>query len=266
MRLILPTDFSENAFQAAVYTARLLGVKDTGYTLLHTWFDPDPSVGTWARVGTGLHQAAMDGMRAWEMRVREADAFAGADIQAEVIHGPCTKVVEALAKERKADLVAMASLGQTGLGFLGSNAAAMVRNGHVPVLVVPAKAHLGGMARILFADDRRGASSAELGLLLHLARLTGAEIVVAHVGRDGTGAESRLDEAVFGGVAHRHVQAEGKDVASVLDGMAVDEKAGMIAVLHRDKGFLEGLFHGSTSKQMALQAGLPLLVLQEAAR
>ena len=57
--------------------------------------------------------------------------------------------------------------------------------------------------------------------------------------------------------------AEGEDVAAALDLMAGQEGAGLIAVVHRHAGFLEGLFHASTAKRLALYTNTPLLVLQD---
>ena len=41
-----------------------------------------------------------------------------------------------------------------------------------------------------------------------------------------------------------------------------DDTMDLVAVLHRHTGFLDGLFHGSVAKRLALQARIPLLVLE----
>jgi len=46
--------------------------------------------------------------------------------------------------------------------------------------------------------------------------------------------------------------------------LAEKEGADMIAVLHRHTGFMEGLFHRSTAKRLALYTDTPLLVMPEA--
>jgi nucleotide-binding universal stress UspA family protein len=37
----------------------------------------------------------------------------------------------------------------------------------------------------------------------------------------------------------------------------------LVAMVHRKRGFLDGLFHTSTAKRMALHTNLPLLVLRQ---
>lgn len=267
IHVLLPTDFSENAFKAAGYTAGLLGTKGVLYTLVHTWYDPDPMVGTWARMGTGMHQLAVDGMAEWEQRIRGSEAFAGAMVRTEVIHGPLANVMDALAEERRAGLIAMGTLGHTGAGILGSNAAAMVKNSRFPVLVVPASAADREVKRILFADDRKGVKASEWSVMVDIAAHVGAEVVLGHMRRDDWekfDAEVKENyEALLGNIPHRYLSVLGKDIAETVDRMAEQENADMIAVLHRNLGFFEGLFRSSTSKALVLNSTTPLLVLQE---
>lgn len=267
IHVLLPTDYSDNAFHANLYTAGLLGVKGVLYTLVHTWYDPDPSLGTWARTGTGLHQVAVDGMQEWEKRIRGAEVFAGAMVRTEILHGPLTGVMDALAEDRHADLIAMGTLGRTGTGWMGSNAAAMVKNCRFPLLVVPSHAVSRTVRRILLADDRQGMKATDVRMLLEIATHTGAELVLGHMRRDDweeLGPEvKKANAAVLGAIPHRYVSALGKDIAETVEMLAGQEDADMIAVLHRNAGFFESLFRSSTSKNLVLNSTTPLLVLQE---
>lgn len=267
IHVLLPTDFSDNAFKAGEYTASLLGTRGVLYTLVHTWYNPDPSVGTWAHTGTGVQKIAAEGMQEWEKRIRSSPAFADAMVRTEVIHGPMASVLDALAEERNAELIAMGTLGQSGAGFLGSNAAAMVKNSRFPVLVVPVKAVDRPVKRILFADDRKGVKEPDVKILLEIATHVEAELVLGHMRRDDW---EKLDPTMenaytnlFGAIPHRYVSVLGKDIAETVDKMAAQEEADLIAVLHREVGFFEGLFRSSTSKSLVLHSDKPLLVLQE---
>lgn len=267
IHVLLPTDFSENAFKAAEYTAGLLGVKGVLYTLVHTWYNPDPMVGTWARMGTGVHQSAADGMAKWEERIRASEVFADGMVRTEVVHGPLSNVLDAMAEERNAQLIAMGTLGQSGAGLMGSNAATMVKNSRFPVLVVPATAAGRKVERILFADDRKGVKAEDIHVLLEIASHVDAELVLGHMRRDDwekLDADTEKTYAdLLGNLPHRFVSMLGKDIAETVGLMAGREKADLIAVLHRDVGFFEGLFRSSTSKALVLHSETPLLVLQE---
>ena len=266
-RILLPTDFSDNSFHAAQYAAQLLGTAHVEWTLLHTYLDADPSVSSWAGMAEELFKAAMQGMEQWEQRIRKTDLFADAKVATQVVYGPLPAVLDDLAGQKGADLVVMGTQGRSGAGILGSNAAAVVKNSHCPVLVVPAKARLGSPGKILFADDQRGVEVEGTRMLLHIALRDKAEVVLAHVLRS----KDELPDAelvamyneLLQAIPHRFISEEGKDVAGVIDFLARKEHAGMIAVLHRHTGFFEGLFRPSTAKRLALHTDIPLLVLQD---
>lgn len=267
LHVILPTDFSDNSLHAGRYAARLLGVDEVSWTVVHMYLDADPTVTSWAGMAEELYKAAMQGMQDWESRLRADEVFKGAKLHCEVQYGPLTGVLNDLSAERGVDLVVMGTLGRTGSGILGSNAAAVVKHSRTPVLVVPAKARPGATRRILFADDQRGVGEADARMLLHIAKRTGAEVVLAHVLRHADELPDPRLVAKFGelfrAMPHRFASAEGKDIAGVIDLLAGKEQADMIAVMHRHAGFFEGLFRTSTAKRLALHTDVPLLVLQE---
>ncbi len=269
VNVLLPTDFSDNSLHAFRYAAQLLGVQDVAYTLVHAYMDADPSVSAWAGMAKELYTAAAEGMKDWERRVRATGEFAGASLRTEVVYGPLPGVLAEMAAERRADLVVMGTLGHSGAGILGSNAAAVVKHGGTPVLVVPARAATAGLQRIVMAVDQKGIEAAAMAMLLHIAKRTGCEVVLAHVVRNPD--ELPSPDLVAGydgllkGVPYRFVTGEGKDVAGVIDLLAEREGAGMIAVLHRHTGFFEGIFHASTAKQLVLNVDVPLLVLRDKA-
>ncbi len=266
MRILLPTDYSEHAFHAAAYAARLMGVENVSYFLVHTYMDADPSVTAWGNMAEELYKAASDGMVHWEGRIRGSAAFHGAKLAKEVVFGPLTGVLNEIARDKAADLVVMGTQGRSGGGLLGSNAAGVVKHSRVPVLVVPANAPLTGVDRILFADDQRRVKAEDLKMLLHIALRTRSEVVLAHVLRNAEEvprpAVVSLFDELFQAIPHRFAVEEGQDVAGTIDMLAERESAGMIAVLHRHAGFFEDLFRFSTAKRLALHTNLPLLVLQ----
>lgn len=265
--LLLPTDFSENSFRAAEYAVGLFGVDGIRYTLLHTYFDADPTISGWSGIADEVYKAAMQGMEDWAARVRKLEGLQGGKVATEVRYGPLTGVLNEVGDEHGADLVVMGTLGRSGAGLLGSNAVSVVKHGKLPVIVVPGRAKEQAPARILFADDQRGMDATDLQVLLALARHRGLEVVLAHVLRTG---DEEPDqelieefEALFQGIPHRYVAEQGRDIAAVIDSLAMREEADLIAVLHRHVGFLEGLFHTSTAKRLALYTDTPLLVLRD---
>ena len=264
--ILLPTDFSDNAFQAGTYAVRLFGTEDNVFTLVHAYMDVAPSTDPWPGVSEEFYKAAMDGMSEWAERVKSSKDFIGAEVRSEVLYGPFPDMLNQIGKEKAADIVVMGTLGSAGAGFLGSNAGEVVKRSILPVLVIPDKADQRPVARILYADDDRRVEVAGTRMLLRIALLTKAEIVLAHVLKDADDVPDpelvAMHEELFQAIPHRFTSAEGSDIAAAIDLLADQEKADMVAVVHRHSGFLEGLFHTSTAKRLALYTNLPLLVLQ----
>lgn len=266
-RILLSTDFSDHAFRASVFAARLFGVEGVSYQVVHAYLDADPAA-AWAGRSEDLYRAAMEGMEAWKQRLAQDEVMAKATIEAQVVYGPLPIILNELSKESGVDLVVMGTMGRTGAGILGSNAVAMAKQSRYPVLIVPAQATGASLGKVLFADDRKVIDKSNLAMMVRIATLTGAEVVIAHVGgkedelEGGAGRAAEFHQ-LLGAVPHRLISMEGEDVASAIDEAAKAEGAGMIAVLHRHVGFFEGIFKRSTTKRLALTSTIPLLVMQD---
>lgn len=266
--IILPTDFSEPSLQAGRYAAQLFGAEDHVYTLLHAYMDAEPFVDKWPGMADEMYKASLQSMGAWEAKVRALPEFAGAVVRSEVLYGGLAGTINGLAREKHADLVVLGTLGRSGNGLLGSNAGDVVKHCRWPILVVPAKAGKGPVRKILYADDGKRVEVEGSRMLLRIALRSKAEIIFAHVLKDKNELPNAkvagMYEELFQAVPHRFISGEGEDIAGVIDLLAEQEGADMIAVLHRHAGFLEGLFHRSTAKRLALYTDTPLLVMPEA--
>lgn len=265
--IILPTDFSDNSLQAGRYAATLFGVEDNVFTLLHAYMDAEPFVDTWPGMADEMYKASMQAMGTWAGKVRALPEFAGAVVRSEVLYGGLSRTINDLAGEKHADLVVMGTLGRSGTGLLGSNAGDVVKHCRWPVLVVPAKAEAGPVRKILYADDGKQVEVEGSRMLLQIALRTKAEIILAHVLKEKDEVPdpkvAGMYEELLQAVPHRYASGEGEDIAGVIDFLADQEGADMIALVHRHTGFMDGIFHRSTAKRLALHTSVPLLVLPQ---
>ncbi|MBK9597535.1 MAG: universal stress protein [Flavobacteriales bacterium] len=70
-------------------------------------------------------------------------------------------------------------------------------------------------------------------------------------------------DAALKGIKHRYITVHGASVVDTVNDMASGGRIQLVAMIHRKRGFLDGLFHSSTAKRMALHTKLPLLVLRQ---
>lgn len=141
--ILMPTDFSECAGNALSYAASF--ARSTGAKLicLHVIEPIVPAVGY---AGLGADPLALTDVSeqleasAERELPKIADCAECNDIPVEevITHGDAAAEIVRVAKEKKVDLIVIASHGRTGIGriLFGSTAESVVRHAHCPVLVV----------------------------------------------------------------------------------------------------------------------------------
>ncbi len=140
-RILVPTDFSEHAEEAATYARALAERFEAEVHCLHVLDIPADLMATSAYYMTGPSEQFIDQIR--EESQKGLDRFAEQNLQGpEVVTtflegSPFVEIVR-YAREQKIDLVVIATHGRTGLKHVlfGSVAEKVVRKAPCPVLVV----------------------------------------------------------------------------------------------------------------------------------
>jgi nucleotide-binding universal stress UspA family protein len=190
-----------------------------------------------------------------------------AEIDTVAAFGPLSSIVHDMVRERSIDLVVMGSGGREGRSFLGSNTTSVMQAAQAPVLELPDGLNTLRIGRILFADDRSSIRSEAIAPLAEIARMTSAEIVIAHVATGKPAHEqedhSTLFPSVFNGIPLRTRMVENDNVEEALFDLAEREQVDLIALLHRHHGLWADVFGRSTTKDIALHSTLPVLALEQ---
>ena len=141
-RILVPTDFSDDASAALTYALGLALPFGAAVALLHVVEDP-LAAGVWS---SELYTAEIAGLqinlvRDAEQRLKEYAAEQGGPITTEVRTGPAARVILDFAREQAFDLIVMGTHGRTGLAHvvMGSVAERVVRLAPCPVLTLRAE-------------------------------------------------------------------------------------------------------------------------------
>jgi len=271
-RILIPTDFSSGALNAAVYAVRLFGSEGNRFVLLNTFMMPPGGASTMWNIDDLLAKESLAGLQQFEAVLR--NALPGVDVNLEIIceHGDLPNVVDRyLTDAEKPICVVMGTQGASGLqeALFGSNTASVIKHGSFPVIAVPGKAEYRAPKRILLADDGGPVSRDALALLLDIARWSQSELRIARVVNEQVTADDSRTQAydqLLGGIPHSQQFLSAEHVETALNDLAEQGDADMLAVLHRKRGLFQGLFHRSTAAKLAMHTHLPLLVLQQADR
>ena len=268
--ILVPTDFSSAARQAADFAAALCRELPAKLILFHAYLLP-VAVGEMPFVmvtGEELQKSTDEGLKREASRLSSA-----ADIQIESVSrmGIALDEIKDLVKERNVDLVVMASRATEGLDrIFGSTTDAAIHNIKKPLLIVPESTTFTRFSRISYASDFHFQDSLEcFELLLYLVRHFNARLSVIHVQKEGkplTGdqqaGKSRL-EAIFGNIEHDYQFIEYPEFENGIVSYLGSEKADLLVVVAREHNFLDRLFGHHTSQDLSIKTHLPLLILHD---
>lgn len=262
--ILLLTDFSDSSLHAARYAVHLFGRTGHRYHLFHAYIDPGVMDPMMAMSMPGLIKESDE--RLLEFKDRFVRTTGAEGVEHELLYGPLAPLVADMAARDGVDLVVTGREGH-GTSFFGSNTVDVIKRSDVPVLVIPNGSHMAAPRTILLADDYEDVRPRDLSMLRTIALKAGAKVLVAHYDQEvPEGAphwSNGIYEQALKDVPHAFMTAHGHGPVDSLERLAEHQHADMIAVLHRHIGALARLFNPSTSKEMALHAHYPLLVLEQ---
>jgi universal stress protein A len=139
-RILCPTDFSEHSFKAIEAGGELARIFHAQLFLLHV-IPPLPALSGPESPGSfdaSRYQAALEGSAEKSLEaVKKKRLGRGVKVSALVSDGSPAREILRVAKVKRADLVVIATHGQTGLQHLfGSVADRVMRHSSVPVLII----------------------------------------------------------------------------------------------------------------------------------
>jgi nucleotide-binding universal stress UspA family protein len=242
--------------------------------LMHAVFMPKPVKGIITGSIGQLQEDAQSDLESMAMQLQAwlvGNGLPGVKIKADVRVGFPGDEIIAASKSYKSDIVVIGTEGAGGAKglFVGSNAAAVIKNAHCPVVVVPQDAPWTGLPRLAFATDLELIDVEMLDILAKLGLCFQSKIEVLHISPASSTAPM-VQVAAFTEKLHAlhpgmelsfsDYSIEDSDISAAIERIATAHESSLLAVLRREHGGLAGLFHASLSKKLALHAKLPLLV------
>jgi nucleotide-binding universal stress UspA family protein len=261
-KILVPTDFSENAYQALRYAIRLANHTGAALTLYHVFRS-----GLSERMDGYVRQSAEEQIDELIQRV-QSSLEGAASVNGVVIQGETVDAILDRTARQSYDLVIMGTEGENGIkGFLvGSVTLEVIRRTQKPVLALPANAKLTLPQRLIFALDDQGISTTRvLQPLREIAAVFDAEVKVFHQSKElkAVVPDLLVDEALDGLRHSFHQEASEEEVWERILQYTLDQKADLLCLIRRERGFLERLFHHSVTREELSSSPVPLLILHD---
>ncbi|HLW31594.1 MAG TPA: universal stress protein [Aequorivita sp.] len=273
--ILLPTDFSENAYNALEYAVQLFENEDCIFHLLNTYTPVVYDIPPFADGNATLmleeitRKNSENGLNEVEKKLKEKFNNPKQVFEQHSALNLFVSEVKALVKERKIDLIVMGTKGATGAKeiFLGTNTMHTIKNVNCAVIAVPESFSLEKPQEILFPTDFRFSLKNKYFPLLrslctyNMARLN---ILNIYYGEPLVPAQEKMKDALdsyFKNNAHLFHITENLDVIEAVDEFQIRHKINFLVMVQNKHSFFENILFKPVIKQLVFHTNVPFMVI-----
>lgn len=266
MKVLLPTDFSDNATLATQFALDIVRRTSGHLMVLHAYDVPHYERSMTTSLLLEMKKSAEQNMAEFE---QQHLVDSGIIYECHVMIGNPIRLSKEMVVKHGLDMLVMGTKGASGIEefLIGSNAASVIHNVEVPVLVVPPGSAVKPIKKIVLATDLEFKSKKPpLQSLAKFARVYDAEIYLLHIqNSDGIPAGTReLVAEAMGDVKHSyHISSNTVDIEATILQFCEQKDTDVVSAISKRYGFWQGLFHKSLTSKLAYHTKIPLLALHE---
>lgn len=271
--ILVPTDFSDGAFNALSHALELAKLLDYNIEVIHAYSMPTTGSAIMVNITEILEKNALEELETLKKRVSNLPNSAEVVVSYRALHGPVVDVINRLSKQAGIDFVVMGTQGASGITdkWLGTNAADAAKHVENPLLIIPSNLAYKNIKQIMFATDLKVVDNEHrLNFISKLAKISHAKIEFLHIKKHGeevdqvqlTKYRGQLNRAFGENRSRITFHDDDKVDEGILQGIETYSPDILVLVRH-DYGFFEGLFHNSMSRKLVSESALPILVLQD---
>ena len=283
--ILVPIDFLPPAENAAHYALKLAQVLGADLTLCHSFIvpieTPIQQVGWPAYEYSEMQKSTLEELNELAVLLKKQEqSYAGNDsslkplITCKSEGGTVSDLVHHLVRD---PIQTMIVLGMAGAGaisrfFLGSISHHLINHSPVSLLLIPNGVKLEKIKRIAFATDLRDEDLEVIRSLTGLAEKYDADLVISNVTDEWENEQQHhekerlfLDHLMtsinYPNFYMRNISSV--DIEDGLEELSREYKIDMMVMVHRNNSFMNRLFKGSFSQDLARHIKIPLMVIPE---
>lgn len=279
-RILIPTDFSHNAWNAIGYAMQLFRDQECYFYLLNTYTPVIPSsrfiapMVNGVRIEDAVRSTSEKGLIKTVERIEAKFNNSKHSFKTISSFNLLVDEVKEVVDSYGIDLIVTGTKGASGMDevFMGSNTVRIIKSTKkCPVLAIPQHFEYQTPSEIAFATDfNRFYSLSELMPLIDLAHVFHATIRIVHVQYE-IKALTELQQfnlnmlrKYFGEVEHFvHTVSELNSVSHTLDVFSKELDIHLLAMLHYQHSYMEKMTREPIVKRTAFHTQIPLLVIPE---
>lgn len=278
-KILLPTDFSENASKAIDYALELYKDQECVFYLLNVFFIVPNNIESLIGMepGSDLFEATK---KKSEDQLHELLSQVAFNDNGNTKHSfqiistfnEPFQAINTAVEDKDIELIVMGTRGQTNVRskIFGSTAIDVMENiRNCPVIVVPQLSKCAIPKEIVFPTNyKTSVKKQELKHLINIAQISNASIKILHVSEDGklnnqqTNNKKLLDE-YFEEVSHSFHLLSQLSVPAAINCFVESRESDMVAFINSKHSFFASIFNQPLVKGIAYDSKVPILVMHD---
>ena len=278
MHILVPTDFSENAWNALKYGVQLYKDVQCTFYLLH--INPIPAytgAGTSVRVSSKMAEGnvlieSKASLEKLLIQIEKFDPSTKHSYTTIASHNFFVEAIKRQVENKKIDLIIMGTKGASGLKkvTLGSNTGDVLTKVKCPLLAVPENTIYKTPREIAFPTDYHlGYDLNVLDTLIEMVNLNKSDLRILHISKKGEKlSDEQLENKEFlndylQDVNHSFHSLTGEDLETSVQCFTESRDIDMITMVAKNLNFFQRILFRPKVEKISYHTDIPFLILHE---
>ncbi|SMG18143.1 universal stress protein [Arenibacter troitsensis] len=273
--ILIPTDFSDNAYKAIFYAVRLLRDENCTFHLLHTYtpaiYQSEYLLHSPGQLGLGDIYRTDSETKLEELKQKVISQFNNPQhiFKTYSAFSVLMDAIDELVESKKIDLIIMGTQGATGAKeiFLGSSTVHTIKRAKCPVLAIPFDFNIEMPIKILFPTDYEiEYNFALIKQVLFIAKAHKSTLDIMHVrsgyelSEEQKKNKNKLDH-LLAETKHKFHELPDQGIIEAINSIQVELNHQMLVMVKNKHSFLENLFLKPVINQIGFHSNIPFMVL-----
>jgi nucleotide-binding universal stress UspA family protein len=274
-KILLPTDFSENSWNAIKYALQLFKDEKCKFFLLNTYtpiiYHIEYVLVNPAQFGLGdaIRETALRGLESVMEKVDEHFSNPNHEFESIAAFNTLVPEIRELTEQHDLDYVIMGTKGATGAKeiLFGSNTVQVFKNIKCPVIAVPNNFDYEVPKEILFPSDYNIAfQNKHLDPMINIAVKFDSRMHVLHTSNDEALSEweeknREILEDKFKSITHLFHFIKYQKVPEAISNFQLKVRINLLVMINNKHSFFENLFFKSNINQIGFHLNIPFMVI-----
>jgi nucleotide-binding universal stress UspA family protein len=274
-QILLPTDFSENSWNAISYALQLFKEEECTFHLLNAYtpviYNVEYVLGYPAQFGLGdaVRETAQENLKDIISIINDEYNNPNHRFEAYARFDTLISGIREFISEHDIDLIVMGTKGATGAKevLFGSNTVHVFKNGKYPVLAILSNFSFEAPHEILFPTDLDVIyKHSSLKILKEIVESNEARLNALHVSTGYVLTEKQERnkdklESMFSKSAFLFHDVKSSEIPEAINEFQIRHKINLLVMINNKRSFFENLFFKKTINQIGFHLNVPFLVM-----